>query len=200
MIITTINEVKHHREIGERGKLALYSPTETLHMIFDVQRAIAGFDEYDYDLIEDSCLAVCELRFDTVHEGPKNTMELYAMAAREGYGPMMFLCAMQEASALSNGMIPHTSPSYVSQDAAKMIASFYDGPNAAYAMGESYPGRHKEDYLNFIYQTANPVDLSTMQRNVGLILDGSDGTYAEYMWEAGESWLTNRMREIYHVT
>ena len=198
--MTTINEVKNHLHIHQPGKLALLSPSETLHMIFDVEKALAGFKEYDYDLIEASCMAVAELRYDSVHEGPKDTMELYGMVARLGYGPMMFLVAMQKSEELSGGMVPHTSPHYVTDAASKMIESFYSGANTVYTMGYEYEGRHSKDHLNFVYQSASHVDLSTMEENLMGVLQYSDGTYMEYMWEAGESWLTNAMRDIYHVT
>jgi len=198
--MTTINEVKNHPHIHQPGKLALFSPSETFHMIFDVEKALIGFKEYDYDLIEASCMAVAELRYDTVHEGPKDTMELDSMVARLGYGPMMFLAAMQKSEELSGGMVPHTSPHYVTKAASDMIESFYSGANAVYTMGYGYEGKHSKDHLNFVYQSASHMDWSTMERNLNLILQHSDGTYMEYMWDVGESWLINAMRDIYHVT
>ena len=195
-----MNEVKNHQHINQPKKLALLSPSDTLHMIFDVKKALVGFKKYDYDIIESSCMAVAELRFDTVHDGPKDTMELYGMVARMGYGPMMFLVALQKSEELSGGMVPHTSPHYVTDAAYKMIESFYSGANSAYTIGYEYDGRHDKDCLNFVYQSSSRIDFSTMEGNLSDILRHSDGTYFEYMWEAGESWLTNAMREIYHVS
>ena len=156
----------------------------------EMEQALA---DYDYDVIADNLLGVTQFGYSEELERPL----LHAAFTQKGYGPTMFLIAIQKFS--DEGLVP--DPNKVTPAAKKVFKEFYEGRGKSYVTSEEVESSyHKEDYLNQAYKVVKPLNLNRAVRTSNQILQDKFGEKLSLLADVAGSTLTQKMREIWGMT
>ncbi|MFW5847546.1 MAG: GNAT family N-acetyltransferase [bacterium] len=137
----------------------------------------------------------------SVRENNKyNALEVDTIAAKQGYGPLMYMIAMTVAG--KKGLLPTRVTSQISQEAIKVWKEFDSGKGEQYV--EAVPiedGHYGEnyDFLDKKYFIKNPIKIDTLlNNNKKVLVNDKYGEIGELIWEIGASYARNEMDRVYH--
>lgn len=201
-INNNINETIINEEMSSPSGLALLNPKGTKTFILYNPKLISqGLKDYDGEEVEKGIYGVIELRYN----GSYDTYEVERVTANKGFGPIMYLVALQFAG--SKGLTPTRIKNQVSDAAKNVWKQFYDGVGASYvknldlinAEDGTQNTSHNEEYLNKKYiLNKTYADYNKMINvNNKFLQNDRYGENSDQIYHAGESIITNKMREIY---
>jgi len=202
LLIKTIEQAENINEdaITNISNLAL-EIDGNLYILYD-PRIASTFKEYDFESAEKYIYGVIDLRFND----KQNAYEVERVIAQQGYGPIMYMIALSAAG--NKGLMPTRLRGKVSEEAKNVWKNFYDGKGKQYIKNmvdlkfddeynQAY--NHPEDYLNKKYIITKPVNTYKIyQNNEKILAHDPYGEKKEFVIEAAESVLQNKMRDLYH--
>lgn len=172
--------------------LALFSYENSLFVLYKTEGIESKLKDYDIEGIENHIVAV----IDTRPNDEFDAFEVHSVWAQKGYGPLIYLVAMEKSGAL----VPVREKHQISQDAKKIWKNFYDGKGSQYVdYSELEDNAHEEEYLNQRYTLKeSPFNITQMEKkNDEALFNNPYGEMEDLLLEAAESILRNRMKDIY---
>ena len=194
---TVINE-----EMSSPSGLALYKAEGSkLFILYNPKTITKALKDYDTDEAEKSIYGVIELRYNSSYD----TYEVERVTANKGFGPIMYLVALQFAG--SKGLTPTRIKNQVSDAAKNIWKQFYDGVGAGYvknldlinAEDGTQNTSHNEEYLNkkYILNKTYSDYNKMLNTNNKFLQNDKYGEMGDVIHDAGDVVLTRKMREIY---
>ena len=168
-------------------------------VIYNLEKASEGIEQYDPEVIEESLKGLLELRFNQ----SRNAYEVEQIWAVKNYGPTLYRIAIQYATEEGfNGLMPTAIKGQVSNEAKNVWKNFFDGKGKQFVDHIDIPeGRHDEDYLNKIYKAKEgaPVinGMKAIQNNQQIFANDPYGEKIGLFIEEVDSKLRDEMRSIY---
>lgn len=188
-----VNKESLNEDMSSTNGLALYKPKDAdVFVLYNPKTIEQGLKDFDSDEIEPSIYGIIEL-------GEKNgTLIVDRVVANKGFGPIMYLVALQFAG--KNGLAPTRIKNQVSDSAKNIWKNFFDGKGSEYVKSFDLEDNvHDEDYLNKKYVlNKNYSDYNKMINTSNIFLkNDKHSENANQIWGTADSILTNKMREIY---
>jgi hypothetical protein len=178
-------------DMNDKGLFA--SPSDNLVGLYNVGLMKEGLKEYDTEIITKAVLGVFQ------YKEEQKAVEMYKVAAKQDYGPLTYLLAMQKAKELKKGLTPYSNPSQVSPEAKNVWRNFYDGKGSELVKTLNVGLKnHEEDYLNLVYTNVTPIKFGPYLKITDDILtDDKYGEKHDLFLEGFASYLQNAMRVAY---
>ena len=194
---TTINE-----EMSNPNGLALYKPEGVnTFILYNPKTIYKGLKDYDSDEVEKSIYGVIELRFNSSYD----TYEVERVVANKGYGPIMYLIALQFAG--PKGLTPTRIKNQVSDQAKNVWKQFFDGIGSSHTKpldlinpeDNTTNNSHNEEYLNKKYVLNKTFSQYNKMLNASKTFLKNDryNEMSNMITDTGDTILTRKMREIY---
>lgn len=183
--------------IMDISNLGVYdNENDNMLSLYQIDLAKQGLEEMDLEKILSSVVGVLVYN---VSPKIKKAVEVYKVHARQGYGPILYLLAMQKAKQHKKGLVPYREPNYVSDEAKVIWRNFYNGKGQHLVKKLPLSERlHTEDYLNYMYTNLKKIDISkNLQITKELLSDDKWGEKKTLFLEAFASYVENEMRELY---
>jgi len=144
---------------------------------------------YDYDKISEHIFGVIELRDNQMYQ----TMEVDAVWARKGYGPLMYLIALKSVG--SYGLT--ASRVQVSAGAKEIWRNFYEGVGKKFINAIPLGAKHHEEgYLNYKYVLKVPYDIGPMLMRGKVALRDKHGEKRNALMEAAAMVLRQKLGDL----
>jgi len=166
--------------------LALYNP----------QIAQEGLKDYDGEKITSSIFGVLTYRDS---KDIRKAIEVHKVSATKGYGPILYLLAMQKAKQRKRGLIPYHTPDLVSVEAKNVWKNFFEGKGKELVIKRKVEkDLHQEEYLNYMYSNKENKDLSSsLNLTTQLLKDDPYKEKKDLLVEAFAGYVENAMRKLY---
>ncbi len=172
---------------------ALYiSDTKSEFIIYDPKMR-QYLDNENWDKSRPYFLGILNLRDNQTYD----TWEVDRIWSKKGYGPLLYLLAMQETG--NEGLMPSRVKSQVTPEAKRVWKEFYDGKGSDLVTYEDTEAiHHDEDYLNKKYFIDTQIDTSAAQRRHKQVI-GQDpyGERFNNFIETADGVIGGEMSEIY---
>ena len=152
-------------------------------------------DDMDWEQMGDYILGAMALKYNEDFDG----MEIVSIAAKKGYGPLLYLIGMSSAG--EKGLMPSRHRNEVTPEAKNVWKEFFEGQGKPYIKSaiDLSDNAHPEPHLNKKYITSQPIDTYKMYQNhQNVVADDPYGEKESTIIEIGDAFLTNQMRSIYH--
>jgi hypothetical protein len=97
--------------------------------------------------------------------------QIVSVAAEKGYGPLLYLLAMQLSKL---GLIADQDEGYVSDEAKNVWKNFYDGKGSKLVkIVGTIKNDHEEQYLKHAYKNVNDYDIKDLINQTNKLIDSS---------------------------
>lgn len=137
-------------------------------------------------------LGIIQLRDNTLYK----SMEVNAVWAVKGYGPLMYMLAM--SSAQDYGLMPSRMNGQISPEAQNVWKNFYDGQGKKFVnYRKTKANHHQEDFLNKRYKIKNPHPNYEQMIQKGKIFFNNNQNAYEHFIEFADYILKSKMNKIY---
>lgn len=163
-------------------------------LLYDFAKMDLALTEYDYDEIDEAVVGVVETRYNGKHDA----VEVDSLWGTQGYGPLLYLIAMQLAK--PRKLITNRGVDKTSDSAKRVWKEFYDGrgKNSVEIEELANPDPNKEDFLNHAMTNKVKIDIRGMEsKNNDILSNDRYGEKKDTLEEAGDSKLKYEMEKIY---
>jgi len=165
-----------------------------MYYLYD-PRIVDVIDNQDWEEMEDYILGGMATRYNEENDA----MEIVSIAAKKGYGPLLYLIGMSAAG--NKGLIPSRHKNEVTPEAKNVWKEFFQGQGKPYIAQtiDLKDQIHPEPYLNKKYITSQPIDTYKMYQNhQNVISNDPYGEREHSILELGDAFLTKEINKIYH--
>lgn len=147
-------------------------------------------ESYDMEIIEKAIYGAMLVRYNESYE----VHEVSSVRSEKGYGPLVYLLAMQEFGGLTPIRTREITPA-----AKKVWKEFYDGAGKNLVETKDIGLEHyDEDYLNLVYYIQKLINIhAATKRHDKAIGKDPYQEKSNLLLETADSYVANEMRRIY---